>query len=290
MTPAELKRDLLTRYRANLEPLVGLVERNGSSHQERAKAINELIARYHNVFGASLGGDTSSQARQQADLVLQYCTCVVSLDYRHRVWPYEYMALSRRVGELWERFCCAAWDHPSRRGVLRIAAPSFRDVSNRMKLQIAQRVSDPAARIELEQELTVLFDLVGDINMREDEVFTVDGQPHVIDFKSGFGSNEKGNTIRLQTVGKAYRLWNPDTKLLFLVRQEENNNYLNVIRRGGLWDVRCGAQAYAAIDDLTGTDIRELRRTVIDFEHDLSPSCWTDLSSQLSDLTSYLRW
>lgn len=285
-----LKQDLLDRYHTYLEPHVRQIEASGTSHKDRAKAVNFLMSDYHRILGASLGGFITPQEKQQSFLVLQYCTCIVSLEYRHRVWPYEYMALSRRVGELWERFCSAAWDFPSRTGVHRIAAPTFKDVANRIRNQITQRVLDAAARRELEQEIAVLFDLIGDINMKEDEVFTVDGIPHVIDFKSGFGSNEKGNMIRLQTVGKAYKLWNPNTNLLFLVRQQVNNNYLNVIRRSGLWDVRCGVEAYAAIDELTGSNMTELRNSVIDFEHDLSKKCWADLCSHLSDLTSYLRW
>jgi hypothetical protein len=290
MTLIALKKDLLATYHAYLEPKVRLIEGNGDNHQNRAKAVNDLINQYHGIIGSSFRNFTNNQEKQQNFLVLQYCTSVVSLEYRHRIWPYEYMALSRRVGELWERFCSAAWDHPSRIGVSRIAYPSFSDVARLMRSQITSFIEEPNAIIQLEKEVEVLFDLIGDINMKEDEVFTVDGVPHVIDFKSGFGSNEKGNTIRLQTVGKAYKLWSPDTKLLFLVRQQDNNNYLNVIRRSGLWDVRCGADAYNAIDELTGSNINQLRSSVINFEEDLSTKCWSDLCSHLSDLTSYLRW
>ena len=290
MTLAELKADVLRRYHAHLAERVGQIEAATRGHQERAKAVNVAIAEYRPQIAASLGGFASPHEQQQAYLVLEYCTCVVSLEYRHRVWPYEYMALSRRVGELWERFCCSAWDYPSRVGVQRLESPSFSDVAARIRRQILQRVPDQAAQLELEQEVAVLFDLIGEINMKEDEVFTVDGLPHVIDFKSGFGSNEKGNTIRLQTVGKAYKLWNPNTRLLFLVRQEQNNNYLNVIKRTGLWDVRVGAAAYEAIDELTGSNMMALRAEVIRFEEDLSKNCWSDLCSHLSDLTSYLKW
>ncbi|WP_214658000.1 hypothetical protein, partial [Vibrio anguillarum] len=72
---------------------------------------------------------------------------------------------------------------------------------------------------------------------------------HIIDFKSGFGSNEKGNTLRLIAVGRAYKHWDSNTNLLFLVRQNENNNYLETIRRSNLWDVYCGDAAYRKIDE-----------------------------------------
>jgi hypothetical protein len=290
VTLPALKQELIAKYHAHLEPRMTAIQTSGASHQAQAKEVNVLISAYKELLRSSLQTSGTPQQKQQALLVLQYCTSVVSLEYRHKVWPYEYMALSRRVGELWERFCSAAWDNPSRAAVHRIPAPSFDDVATEIRSKLSKHVTDPDARRALEKEIGVLFELVGEINMKEDEVFTVERVPHVIDFKSGFGSNEKGNTLRLQTVGRAYKLWNPDTKLLFLVRQQENNNYLNVIRRSGLWDVRCGADAYAAIDELTGSNICELRGSVFDFERDLSNAFWSDLRSHLSDLTRYLQW
>jgi hypothetical protein len=124
--------------------------------------------------------------------------------------------------------------------------------------------------------------------MNEDEVFHVGGIPHVIDFKSGFGSNEKGNMLRLQTVGKAYRIWNHQTRLLLLVRQEENNNYLNVLRRAGLWEVHTGTKAYEQVSELTGADMQTVRNTVIDWPSDLSAELYEFLTN--ASLTGYLIW
>src|SRR5207253_6969077 len=135
-----------------------------------------------------------------------------------------------------------------------------------------------------------LFEIIGDINMREDEMFAVEGKPHVIDFKSGFGSNEKGNMLRLQTVGKAYRIWNHETRLLLLVRQEENNNYLRVLRRLGLWEVHTGSNAYEQISILTGAHMQAIRDQVIDWQSDLSAELYDYLKNQPTDLTSYLVW
>lgn len=245
---------------------------------------------YNQLRGKILTSQESPKTIQQKLLILQYCTSVVSLEYRHKVWPYEYMALSRRVGELWERFCCAAWDAPSKLTVKRMTAPGFLEVGKKIRDRLAHHKVDAAIRAEIDTVLDVLFELLGEISMDEDEVFTVANVPHVIDFKSGFGSNEKGNTLRLLAVGRAYKLWNDNTRLFFLVRQEVNNNYLNVIRRSGIWDVRCGTAAYQTIDDLTGSDIVGLRETIFAFEKDLSSDFWRYLSSHLSDLTSYLRW
>ena len=96
--------------------------------------------------------------------------------------------------------------------------------------------------------------------MVEDEMFSLNGRNHIIDFKSGFGSNEKGNTLRLIAVGRAYKHWDKNVNLLFLVRQNENNNYLETIRSSNLWNVYCGDGAYQKIDELTNAGICEIRQ------------------------------
>ena len=272
-----------------LAPTIDRILSSGDTHQNKAKSVNRAISEHHDALISQLPPNICAADRQQRLIVLQYCISVASLEYRHAVWPYEYMALSRRVGELWERFCSSAWHSPSKPSLQRISPPAIDSVLDTICAVILE-----AARSDQKESvaniLNDLRDIIGEINMVEDQVFTVDDRPHVIDFKSGFGSNEKGNMLRLRTVGKAYRLWNSDTRLLFLVRQERNNNYLEVIRREGLWEVHCGLDAYATIDQLTGSNMSAIRQEVVDFEADLSEELWKDLSSHLSDLTSYLRW
>lgn len=290
MTPYDLKTDLLSKYHTAIGPIAKRIASTSRAHQQKAKAINQAIGKYKSQLLTELPIFSSDLEKQQAHIILQYCTSVVSLEFRHSVWPYEYMALSRRVGELWERFCRAAWDVPSRPEVQRFQAPAFSEVVETLRQKIGSRLDECHAQSEIIRVVDTLFELIGEINMMEDEMLLVNGRPHIIDFKSGFGSNEKSNTMRLLTVGKAYKQWNPDTVLLFLVRQEKNNNYLNVIKCSGLWDVHCGAAAYDKIDELSGSDIKSIRDSVVDFEKDLSSKFWSDLSSQLSDLTSYLAW
>ena len=248
-----------------------------------------MISEHRDTLVSQIPNRFPSKKRQQRLIVLQYCISVASLEYRHAVWPYEYMALSRRVGELWERFCRSAWDIPSKPNIQRIEPPEFEIVLDTIKKNLLE-----AARDNKKDTVLSIFgdlrDIIGEINMNEDEVFTVGDMPYVIDFKSGFGSNEKGNMLRLRTVGKAYRLWNYETCLLLLVRQEQNNNYLEVIRREGLWDVHCGPDAYAKVDEITGSNMSYIREQIVNFEADLSEFFWRDLSTHLSDLSGYLRW
>ena len=286
----QLKIDTLSKFHENLEDPVSEIGAASNTHQKKAKLVNSLIADLTSTLKIELDTINSLNDKQNALLVLQYCTSVASLEYRHQVWPYEYMALSRRVGELWERFCCSAWDCPSKNNVIRISPPEFSTVSETISSRIDRLTTNSDHHEEIKTDVHSLLELIGEINMKEDEVFIREEVPHVIDFKSGFGSNEKGNTIRLQAVGRAYKLWNPDTVLLFLVRQEENNNYLDVIKRSGLWDVRCGDSAYKIIDEITGSDMMYIRENIIDFKADLSEIFWDDISSHLSDLSSYLNW
>lgn len=283
------KNNIFRLLHENLDSAVKQISAQSVKHQDKAKQVNLLITEQKKKLIHNVPKGKTAKEKQQALLIIQYCTSVASLEYRHTVWPYEYMALSRRVGELWELFCKAAWDQPSRLNVVRMDAPSFEQVATALRERIQKSIRS-SAKPDALADIESLFDLVGEINMKEDEMFLLENVPHIIDFKSGFGSNEKGNTLRLLTVGRAYKLWNPKTKLLLLVRQEQNNNYLNVIQRSGLWDVKCGDEAYAEIDALTGSDINALRSSIIDFKTDLSDRFWNDLSSHLTDLTSYLRW
>ncbi len=289
MTPFETKQSFLDYFHSQLPPQVEKISSSGESHQNKAKRVNKLISDHRDFLAAKIDTAATATTRQEQLIILQYSVSVVSLEYRHAVWPYEYMALSRRVGELWERFCSAAWDIPSRQKVERISPPNFPDVLAEIEASLLD-YSQSAKRESTAGILENLRDLIGEINMVEDEVFSVDSNPHVIDFKSGFGSNEKGNMLRLRTVGKAYKLWNPDTELLFLVRQEQNNNYLNVIKREGLWSVHCGQDAYDKIEELTGAQMNKIRDQVISFEDDLSAQFWNDLNDHLSDLSGYLKW
>jgi hypothetical protein len=78
--------------------------------------------------------------------------------------------------------------------------------------------------------------------------------------------------------------------LLFLVRQKQGNNYLNKIRSSGLWEVHTSVDAYAKIDELTGSGISKIRSSLIDFEGDLSPSFWSSLGSDIQEVKKYFDW
>ncbi|WP_260580855.1 hypothetical protein [Sphingopyxis sp. PET50] len=280
---AKIKEEALTHFHEVLRPATAQIAAEEIDHKEKAKKVNDIVASTYNELREIAQTIQDKDVRQNTLVVNQYASCVASLEYRHAVWPYEYMAFSRRVGELWERFCCTCWDEPSRPGVQRVGEPSFAEITSALQKRLPD---DP----EVKSVFADVWELVGEINMKEDEVFSVDDVPHVVDFKSGFGSNEKGNTLRLIGVGRAYRLWNPATQLFLLVRQTDNNNYLEVLKRSNLWQVHCGEEAYKKIDELTGANINDLRKEIVNFQEDLSENFFRDIDGQLADLRSYLDW
>lgn len=283
------KTSILNELHKNLLKPVEAIDEQELTPQRKAKLVNALITAERKRLFSEISS-ISVEERGKAALILQYCVTVVSLEYRHLVWPYEYMAFSRRVGELWEAFCCSAWTYPVKSNVERISAPAFSEVRKVLLDRIVDNIGAHAKSDEIMSDVSTLLEIIGDINMKEDEVFTKDGIPHVIDFKSGFGSNEKGNMLRLLTVGRAYKIWDHNTQLMLLVRQDKNNNYLDVLHRSNLWAVYTGIEAYKKIHEITGSDIEFVRNNIIDWKSDLSKKFYTYLKAQPTDLTSYLAW
>lgn len=285
----QLKFSILTNFHNDLTPEVKRLNGQALSNKKKSNKVNAMCGQIRNAW-IDLIKSYPPADQTNASLVLQYCYSVACLEHRNSVWPYDYMDFSRRVGELWEGFCSAAWNFPNRKNVQRIPHPHFKNVRDTLRMRMNENIGNHTRKIELDADIDTLLGIIGDINMKEDEVFTVDGTPHVIDFKSGFGSNEKGNMLRLLTVGRAYKIWNPNTRLLLLVRQVENNNYLNVLKLNGLWEVHTSDHAYRLISELTGADIQLIRTNIIDWWTDLTPGFITHLAGQGKDLRPYLQW
>ena len=284
MTAVEkLKTTLLGEFSERIAPQIEGISSSSDNPRKKAKLVNLAISSAREELSNQL--DSKELSEQDQLIILEYCSTVSSLEFRNLVWPYEYMALSRRMGELWERFCKAAWDKPLRPNVQREPVPSFDDLLQ----EICGRLK-PQVNSDFHQDFDDVLGLIAPINMIEDEVFSVDQRLHVIDFKSGFGSNEKGNMLRLLAVGRAYRLHDSDVRLLFLVRQETNNNYLKQIESSGIWEVHTGDDAYRTIDELTGSNIAKLRDEIIDFESDLSAQFWSSLATAKDEMEKYFQW
>lgn len=283
----DIKNDFL--YRAG-----GVIAtiRNSSTadHKEKATQVNNalngvlIIVKDHFTQLANLDHDDKAIMA----LIVQYCFTCLSLEERHNVWNYDFMAFSRRIGELWERFCSVAWDYSTI--ATRFSAPNFSTVKN----AITSRAQTLSAGCPKQQEIIDLVDdlleIIGDINLKEDEMFHSGNLRYVVDFKSGFGSNEKGNMLRLQAVSHAYKRFDPNTQLLLLVRQNTNNNYLKVLHNSQTWQIYTGTQTYQKINSLTDVDILWVIQNVVDFRNDLSQPFLNYLQSARGNLINYLDW
>lgn len=179
-----------------------------------------------------------------------------------------------------------------KKDLVRLAPLSFATVRAELlnvfgKLVAAGKPNNGKAILAAFQQIV---DLLGNINLTEDEYCAVGDRRIVIDFKSGFGSNEKANTERLLTVAKIYKVLPQLHECVLAVRapEGEGNNYLKRLKQSGLWTVYCGAEAYAFIESVTGFDLASWIRRNVAFHEDMETTAYQHLH-QLS-LTKYLAW
>lgn len=282
-----VKSEIISEFRLYAEAELSLSKK--IKKQDRVKVSNAA----HNSLLKSkileLTNSTSFAASNEDYLLLNYCYLVSMLETRHNIWTYDYMAFSRRMGEVWENFCATCWELPNSKSK-RKQAPNESIIRKQINRSIESVGLNSAQHSAVSGIIDNIFSLTGKINLKLDMLSSKNGQLIGIDFKSGFGSNEKGNTERLLTVGKTYRYLFPECQLYILVRQEENNNYLEVLRKSGVWDVYCGEQAYSIINEITGINIGDFVKENVNFEGDLSRDVFESLHKAVPGCSKYLKW
>ncbi len=204
------------------------------------------------------------------------------------------MAFSRRVGELWEPFCKLCFQYPVNNISLFIP-PLFSDVKANLTTEIEQYITNlsisEAEKTQLRKYYDKVWGLVtsGEIKLECDLHFTDGTSKYVIDFKSGFGSNEKGNTNRLLLVGSIYdNIENDNYKCMLFVRSTDNNHYLNTLQNSGLWETHCGNDTYTQIHNFAGYDIHAWITNHINWMNDFSQEMKNTIQSK--GLKNYLIW
>lgn len=129
----------------------------------------------------------------------------------------------------------------------------------------------------------------GEIQLECDLHFTDGTTKYIVDFKSGFGSNEKGNTNRLLLVGSIYQnIETENYKCLIFVRSTENNHYLTTLQNSGVWETSCGSDTYSKIHQFTGFDIHNWIENNIDWMNDFTPQMRDTVTR--NELQNYLIW
>jgi hypothetical protein len=273
-------------------------EFGNTQYKQKAKKLNTLLVKTKNnlieiVEQKAKKDNWSNEEILEGVLMVTYCNYVVMLEVRHSVWPYEYMAFSRRIGELWEPFCKLAFEYPVNDLELFIP-PLFSDVKKKLATEIEDYIRNLNLSQEEKDQLLKYYNKVwglvtsGEIKLELDLHFIFAGKKYVVDFKSGFGSNEKGNTNRLLLVASIYHNLEEGYEPLIFVRSPENNNYFNTLKNSGIWSAFSGDETYDEIRQYAGYDIKTWIRNNISWEDDLN----TEFSKFLDDnnLSQYLTW
>ncbi|MFB7507813.1 hypothetical protein [Streptomyces broussonetiae] len=288
-------RDEFSRSTARLDS-----EYKNSQYKQHAAAFNQSAAKIISSVKQTIDGAARSQnwtgaERLSALLMAHYTGCVSMIEGRNAIWPYEYMAFSRRMGELWQAFCQLAFEHPLGKLEL-IDPPAFQDIRSGLQRELAEYVAsldlDTPAKNELHGYYDKIWLLVdsGQIKMDLDLHFEQQGQKVVVDFKSGFGSNEKGNTNRLLLVATIYKTLVEDYRCLLLVRSPEdrNNHYFRTLRDSKVWEAYSGAEAYEKIGEFTGFGLRSWIDSHVDWLGHLNDE--TARLIQGSGMNGYTEW
>lgn len=269
-------------------------------HKKLTFAINKASQEsFRNVLSSLLGTAATEnwtpEEKLSALLTANYASYIAMLELRNEVWTYEYMAFSRRIGELWEKFVRTAFDYAPR-GLTYFIPPLFADVRKGLKKELTEYISQLPVSGEQRRELLEYYEKVwslvdsGEINLESDIHFEFQGRRINIDLKSGFGSNEKGNTNRLLMVAAIYKNLEAGYKNVLLVRARENqnNHYFRTLRDSGIWEAYCGADAYAQMRTFTGFDIDAWIKANIDWHNDFATDTLTHFRS--NNLLPYLEW
>tara|TARA_B110000858_G_C17791815_1_gene470298 strand:+ start:1529 stop:2455 length:927 start_codon:yes stop_codon:yes gene_type:complete len=230
-------------------------------------------------------------------LMLHYVTNVVMLESRHLIWEYEYMTFSRRNGELWEDFISVCFHYPVCNDLEIVVPPLFSNVKDRLRNEVIDFINKLTIDIEQKNELINYYTRVwllvdaGEIQLELDMHCFKKGVNYNIDFKSGFSSNEKGNTNRLLVVASIYKnILNSEYTNLMMVRSDEseNNHYLQTLKKSNLWEVSCSNETYNKIGEIVEFDLRNWININIHWENDLKEEVVKDFSKL--DLMGYLSW
>jgi hypothetical protein len=290
------KEMLLREFREKAREYYAEITKAGLSNKQMASVINRNIMRYKDEHLEIVAREiVDNKSRLNAILLTTYVSYVVMLEYRNKVWQYDYMTFSRRIGEIWEPFCKLPFLFPVNELEL-YEPPTFDDVQEALKKKIdlyVDRLSisreEKAALLKYYKEVWMLIDS-GNVNLNLDLHFKQNGQFFDVDYKSGFSSNEKGNTNRLLLVASIYSSLPEKHNNLIFVRQkeEENNHYLQTLKNSRYWDVFCADDAYEKIKDFSGFDLKRWMSANMTWVDDIDPGFGEYL--QDNSLLKYLTW
>lgn len=279
------KEEFLTKYRRIYTEVCNSLPAIDGKGRELGKRSNSAHNRLYEEIYSEL-----KEAGASATVFLRnfYCYSVSMIETRDRFYPYNEIEYSRRNGEMWEKFATLCLINPD---------SSIKEISTEanknFRTKITQSIENMAVQNngnELRKFKAFILSLVDGINLDIDFVGLKNGILIGIDFKSGFSSNEKGNTTRILKVGAAYSFAEIDIKLYLLVRQSLNNSYLDKISESSDWEVYTGTEAYKILEELSGQNIRSFVEKEVNFMSDFLPAVGVRLRKNVAGIEKYTQW
>ena len=266
--------------------------------KEQASAINKSMIETKNNLIAALLQKAHAEIWTNKEildciLMITYANYIVMLEARNDVWQYEYMTFSRRIGEFWEPFCKLCFNYPVK-NVSLFVPPLFSEVKQKLSTEIETYIERLEISVEEKAQLKKYYHKVwglvtsGEIKLELDLHFELNNQKFVVDFKSGFGSNEKGNTNRLLLVASIYQNLEENYKCVIFVRASDNNHYFQTLKNSGIWEAYSGNDAYDKMKEYSGFDVKSWITDNIDWENDFKVETMQYLKD--NNLTQYLIW
>lgn len=235
------KTEWINCFRNTGNEIITQLSTSGKSRNDKASDINKGIKQYREeqldvVRNAAVAEEWDEEKLLNEILLLTYGSYIAMLECRNEVWAYEYMAFARRIGELWEPFCKLPFEHPVKNLSI-IDSPDFTAVQQEIKDNYAAYVNSLEVADDIKEDLKSYYEIPwslvdsGGIKLGLDLHFAQDDVHYNCDFKSGFSSNEKGNTNRLLLVASIYHSLGDNEKTYLFVRQseDENNHYLQTL-------------------------------------------------------------
>jgi len=294
------KAELLDYFRDRASESLALIKTTyGEAQPEKsAKAINVHVATtktnlINTVIQQAERESWTNEEKLECILMITYCCNVIMIESRNSVRPYEYMDFSRRVGELWDPFCKLCFKYPINDVTLFIP-PLFSEVKKMLADEIIDYIntllitSDQKAELISYYEKTWKLVASGEIQLECDLHFIYQEQKYIVDFKSGFGSNEKGNLNRLLLVASIYKSLKEKYQCIIFVRSEENNSYFKTLKNSGVWEAYCGSEAYNKIFEYSGFNLKAWTDKNIDWPADFNSETTSHFTEK--KLLNYLLW
>ena len=160
------KPQLLTYFRNRGQESLEEISRNYSSNQYKQKAseVNKAIIETKSKLLLTISQKAIDENWTRIDLLnsvlmITYCSYISMIDLRNAVWEYDYMAFSRRIGELWEPFCKICFEYSLKKIELFIP-PLFSDVKRMMTDEIGTYIDKLTISNSEKRELKKYYDKV----------------------------------------------------------------------------------------------------------------------------------